>query len=270
MQTLLKEIPQDNQCSTWVPDWGNGSTQHVIGHRSTAFHSTGDSKPCLEILTDQKILKIEGLQVDVVESFSRLLYKSDFTFGSLTGAQNEDSIVRDIWNQICEHETFTLDHQYVNGESAVLAFCQTLTAGCLIMALRTVRAAHYYDFPSDTWLKHGAAYLSRVFGNTDLIDDSIREAGIGGDAFGWTGSASTMCRRRCFFRTASGYYGLGPPVEKGDIVCVLFGGTTPYCLRPVGPNYLLVGECYVYGLMNTEAMKMMDRGELKRETFHIL
>jgi len=52
-------------------------------------------------------------------------------------------------------------------------------------------------------------------------------------------------------------------------VCVLFGGKTPFCLRPWGHGYLLVGECYVHGLMNGEAMGMLERGDIEAQIFDI-
>ncbi|KAF8857796.1 hypothetical protein BDZ45DRAFT_674423 [Acephala macrosclerotiorum] len=65
---------------------------------------------------------------------------------------------------------------------------------------------------------------------------------------------STKGRR--FFITENGYMGLGRP-EVGDEVWVLFGGDTPFVLRPSTSDpgcHLLVGDCYVHGLMDGEAM----------------
>ena len=57
--------------------------------------------------------------------------------------------------------------------------------------------------------------------------------------------------------------GLGPNVMRpGDIVCVLGGGVAPILLRPVDGHFQMVGECYVYGIMEGEAVQQwkMDRG----------
>lgn len=61
---------------------------------------------------------------------------------------------------------------------------------------------------------------------------------------------------RNLMATTRGYIGLIPDdAQTGDVVCVLLGGPTPYVLRPVGDgDYILVGECYVYGLMNGQAL----------------
>jgi hypothetical protein len=77
---------------------------------------------------------------------------------------------------------------------------------------------------------------------------------------------------RKFFVTEKGYMGIGPnSMQPTDIVCVLFGGKTPFVLRPTStPNeYLLLGECYVYGLMDGEAMDAYERGEIESEWFHL-
>ena len=43
--------------------------------------------------------------------------------------------------------------------------------------------------------------------------------------------------------------------EAGDIVAIFYGWKTPFLLRPVEKGYLLVGECYVHGIMNGEAIE---------------
>ena len=36
---------------------------------------------------------------------------------------------------------------------------------------------------------------------------------------------------------------------------ILYGWKTPFVLRPVSEGYLLIGECYVHGLMHGEAIE---------------
>jgi hypothetical protein len=60
---------------------------------------------------------------------------------------------------------------------------------------------------------------------------------------------------RTMFVTTKGYLGLAPwNARKGDLICVLLGGSTPFLLRPVPSrhHFTLVGECYVYGIMGGE------------------
>ena len=63
------------------------------------------------------------------------------------------------------------------------------------------------------------------------------------------------CMGRRFFTTTKGFMGLAPDIaEVGDKVCLIAGCCTPFIIRPEGPNYALVGESYVHGVMDGELM----------------
>jgi len=61
--------------------------------------------------------------------------------------------------------------------------------------------------------------------------------------------------------------------QKGDRVCIISGMQTPYLLRQVwddaegpvqsGPDrmYQLIGECYIHGVMEGEAVGFADKTE---------
>jgi len=66
------------------------------------------------------------------------------------------------------------------------------------------------------------------------------------------------------FQTSSGLLGRGPPLMKDDdIIVVLPSCRLPIVMRLVGQHYLLVGLCFVYGLMNGEIAEMVEREELR-------
>ncbi|KAL8747764.1 MAG: hypothetical protein Q9190_000422 [Brigantiaea leucoxantha] len=66
-----------------------------------------------------------------------------------------------------------------------------------------------------------------------------------------------VIKNRQFCTTKKGYMGWAPPGAKsGDRICILFGGQTPFVVRPVKQGYELLGEAYVHGLMNGEALDM--------------
>lgn len=57
------------------------------------------------------------------------------------------------------------------------------------------------------------------------------------------------------FITNSGYIGVGPKyMRSGDEIYVLLGCPVPVVLRSVGIQYILIGQCCVYGLMDGEAI----------------
>ena len=61
---------------------------------------------------------------------------------------------------------------------------------------------------------------------------------------------------RTLFVTQTGYIGLGPlTMQPTDMVCVLLGCSVPVVIRREAPNrYALVGECYMHGIMDGEAL----------------
>jgi hypothetical protein len=64
--------------------------------------------------------------------------------------------------------------------------------------------------------------------------------------------------------------GLGPPnVQSGDMVCVLFGCPRPLLLREFENFHLLVGDAYVYGMMDGEMIAELEAGKLAEEKFLI-
>ncbi|KAG4293606.1 hypothetical protein FPRO06_00191 [Fusarium proliferatum] len=66
------------------------------------------------------------------------------------------------------------------------------------------------------------------------------------------------------FVTETGYVGFGPRcMRPGDVVCVLFGGRTPYVMRPTAApdEYLFLGPAYAHGLMDGGAIDAWEEGK---------
>jgi hypothetical protein len=68
------------------------------------------------------------------------------------------------------------------------------------------------------------------------------------------------CRNRKLAHTLRGYMGLVPSRARvGDQLCVLFGGQVSYMLRKrKDSSYEYVGECYIHGLMDGEALDLLS------------
>jgi len=66
---------------------------------------------------------------------------------------------------------------------------------------------------------------------------------------------------RRLFVSKDGYLGLAPPdAQKGDRVAVLYGANVPFILRKTDSKFQVVGESYVHGLMDGEAVDMWRLG----------
>jgi hypothetical protein len=68
---------------------------------------------------------------------------------------------------------------------------------------------------------------------------------------------------RRLFRTSEDHMGLGPEsMETDDLVCIISDARTPFVIRKCSEDgdkeYRLVGEAYVHGIMQGEALKQAD------------
>jgi hypothetical protein len=71
-------------------------------------------------------------------------------------------------------------------------------------------------------------------------------------------------RTRTFFSTHGGRVGLGPcDLQAGDVICVLYGGAPLFVLRFNSSSNVaqLVGDAFVYGLMDLKSLPDTDDGK---------
>lgn len=243
---------------SWVPDW-RGHPRHIFGTPQTPHMACGATKPSLSIHTPSLTLCIRGIHVDTIAIKSWTLHGTAFRI--MHHDKPPLSPVESLWRRIIHGNLpINLTTPYLhNAHSSFFALVQTLTNACIGMD----RVRPYDSIPEEEWLAHAAAYLNRTKLPKSRIDDDLLELGRsgGGDAFRWSHEATLVTRYRCFAVTAQGYYVLGPSsIEQGDVVAILNGGRTPFLLRRRGEDdadgWTLVGECYVHGLMNGEALQV--------------
>jgi hypothetical protein len=74
---------------------------------------------------------------------------------------------------------------------------------------------------------------------------------------------------RSVFRTNKGYMGItAGTAQPGDVICLVCGSSMPLVLREDGMKWLFVGQAYVHGIMDGEALHPGDLAKVKR-TFEI-
>jgi hypothetical protein len=85
-------------------------------------------------------------------------------------------------------------------------------------------------------------------------------------AFKYKEYARPQTDRSSFFITKKGYMGLGPPrIRNGDKVCIIFGCRNPLLLRKTNDTFNLIGEVYIYGMMDGEMIAQLEAGKLTEE-----
>jgi hypothetical protein len=81
---------------------------------------------------------------------------------------------------------------------------------------------------------------------------------------------TVKCLNHYFFHTSSGLLDLGHSgVQAGDSICVLDGCKVPTALRQGDGRYILVGECFVLGLMDGEAAERVSNRQARIEKFEL-
>jgi hypothetical protein len=64
--------------------------------------------------------------------------------------------------------------------------------------------------------------------------------------------------RRCS-STRKGYLGHVPKSAMvEDVICVIAGAAIPFTIRPNEKGYSLIGQCYLHGYMEGEALNNSD------------
>ena len=249
--------PNGYHLPSWVPDWRTYQS-HILAEPTSPHRASGTRKPVLHIDESSQILRISGILIDTIEACSNGLKPKSFHIHTSGSNHDDQPAIERLWREICGHTGFNLTERYVNGDAATLAYTQTLSSGCVAIwwAWDEETRLPYDQVPDREWLAHGAAYLSKAVGPSTDVSLEVRDVVAKQGPGKWSQTANGASSNRAFARTRKGYYVLGPKVmEAGDVVCVLFGGKMPFCLRPWGRpgQYLLVGECYVHGLMKGEA-----------------
>ena len=83
-------------------------------------------------------------------------------------------------------------------------------------------------------------------------------------------SMLTWAMKMVLFETKDGYFALGPKtMQNGDFICVLFGSKVPFVMRRVDDYFVLVGECFILGLMDGEAVGWLEEGLVGVQRFEI-
>lgn len=242
---------------TWVPQWDlQDSLHNLLGDDICVYRPSRDIRPEPKFLQNNQILQLRGLKIDVISTTTDMFNTSDMALGFPT--------VANVWKAQpeCEGEAFTTASKYQTGAPALFAFLETLSA----IKKRRKQA----PISESQRLADGADFLIKSFGTSHIIGEDVRELSRSGRCQDWMERVSGGAKCRRFVRGQGGYYALCPPAARqGDELCLLFGGQTLFCLRPSGNGYLFVGECYVHGVMDGEALDMAERGELAEETFMI-
>lgn len=252
---------------SWIPDFAyktaHPGTQDHFLKQTHLYNACGGVKANPKVVADS-VLVLEGYRVDGLKRASTMMVdiKHQDRMETLSWwhkvAEEEcgkanDSWKRSFWRTIC-------------GDSILRERVTFPNAGVAAPAeFRRVSETDEAIF--NQWcLAHGLNHLRTANGAEDEteLQSSISES-IG--AMQYAISATTLDKR--FIVSAKGRMGIAPKtavmtIPTPDEIFILVGGKTPFVLRPVGlrdvpgvgmqPCHTLVGDCYLEGIMDGQAI----------------
>lgn len=245
---------------SWAPSWHNGSLSAYTG----LFEASSNRKPQLSFTNDHKILCVHGAIVDEFANVSHT-----FTTGSRESKLPvQKQQFRDALSLCHSQQGLKLDFSNIpkyrpdQTKSILAAFLDTMVP----------TAAFEHRAPNRSAYLSGRVVLERVYPHKRREIRSLlpTQSGSSASSWSWVQVARVLAPGRRFAITTEGHFVLTPPqTKKHDVLCVLFGGATPYVLRKCGDHYRFVGEAFAYGFMAGEAIAMLEDGLLTEKVFKI-
>jgi hypothetical protein len=228
-QTLRSFRPRASRTASlpsWVPDWSDSSLEtHPRIPRYRLFSACGNEELSLGLVEDS-ILRLRGLPFDRVHRINNVRsYKSFQRTCGMTSKRREQA-------------------RYVGGGTMFNAYWRTLVTDVIKDADLTERRCVAEDYQR---LIEASRHENKNF--VSFKDHKT-----------W-GRRLADRETHMFFVSDREYIGMcAPTTMPGDIVYIVAGGAQPLILRPVPtaarPNtFTFVGQCYVHGIMDGEAVE---------------
>ena len=227
-----------HELPSWVPDYSVWQRHTVLGASIRVghlnFRAAGHTPFSGRWTEGSQLLPVDGFCRDNVDTVSDTALEHR--------AKNMDTILQ--WLQLA-------DPLIRKGKLSIDAFWRTLIGD---PGKHIYPAPEQYGTHFESYLAHASARKAGYPGL--LVSDKDHNVSRDADSLLHQASLGYVASHRKFFTTNKCAIGLGPQsMRAGDIVCILSGGRVPFILRAEGSEFRLVGEAYVHGLMEGQAVK---------------
>lgn len=246
---------RDPALPSWVPDWRIPSVRHPLAvfsrHRSDLVDAGLDAERIYSASADQTFQKNHRFLI----LQKRKLVAEGFRMGTAVTVGLPfllDSVNRSSRDAIKSWEPNNLVKVYgPTGETIFEAFSRTIVA----------------DVAKKGRIRERGYRINWNFWRS--LEDYSRPPSEHHQRTEWGSLLFAAVGRSCVW-TDRGFLCLAPSeTQPGDWICVLLGGHVIYVLRSVGESLYFVGECYVHGFMDGQAMDFLKNGTCKLQKFVI-
>jgi hypothetical protein len=275
----------DNGIPSWAPRWNDHRVAMPIGAPDEASvpFSACARQPIrssdIQTITPQR-LTLTGIIYDTICSVQQLILPIPFDFPHLDNPQIVDKSLINHVRPLGLPERHYLDnHPFLRAPNLARAFDQsperwhrlarTLNAGEVSAG---VYAQNLDEAGQATFTGSVLHLMAKLSGESDPEWGDYAQYEPASLNFRNGAFVTSTLRRLFLTEGGGGGYGLGPQCAlPGDVVVVLYGGNTPYVLRPRrNGEYVFIGQAYVDQIMNGEAVRDVEAGKRVEERFCII
>jgi hypothetical protein len=242
---------------SWVPDWTCKPSSHPLpkatdelGHSTSARIYNACGGRTSELAFEYgKYLLVQGIEVDVITNTSLPMNRDERVMSSTKPILpwQDDEVAEEIltsWNQLLFPDN--KDRPYVVTGKTVADVIRHIICGDLRVT-----------GPRRDRLGRGGSV------RVPFREGSETVSGSRFDSFMFERRVFNTCNNRRLIETRRGCLGISSMhAEIGDRVCILFGSSVPFVLRPSGKTWKIIGEAYVHGIMDGEAL--LDISEVQQ------
>ncbi|PMD46045.1 HET-domain-containing protein [Hyaloscypha variabilis F] len=233
---------------SWVPDFNAALPTPLASYKCRAppwkplFSASGSSKVNISNdnnTTNTRLLTISGLTVDTIEELGTPYKVGD----------NETASMNIFFHEVAE------------------CCNRAEKLQCPVSTDPQFWEEAFWRVPCADQQRHEYVHRRATLEAQDGLLEILNR--IGGELSGYRDEVRAAAWQRYYlamqclydfrpFFSKKGYIGLAPEfAAPGDTICVILGAIAPYVLRKVsGGGFELVGEAYVHGIMDGEAMDM--------------
>ncbi|KAK1749392.1 HET-domain-containing protein [Echria macrotheca] len=256
--------PQQTNIPSWVPDWYliHSGPSHA-GRLPGVYNASLKEAGVTEVQNLRRILSVRGHIIDAVEKLLPKPFGADHqavlkAFPTSYADTDRDARTRFRKERIRNLLRTCTANADLTGHTLSEETVSTWIRGSFLM---TDAYSDKEDGDEDEEEEDDQDEHYETGSEEELFQDSS-DGGFGDFLDSMTGygqAVKAASEGRRFLRTREGRMGLGPGgVAAGDVICVVFGCSTPLVLRPDPMKegfYQLVGACYVQGVMYGEGVK---------------
>ncbi|CAJ0542491.1 Ff.00g001050.m01.CDS01 [Fusarium sp. VM40] len=269
---------------SWAPDWSDFRVFNKGIRASLARVHFSDPEKAPNLGFPDNFNASAGLGIK--------LYKSDDNSVLRVGGEklatvtkvysfDENEVSKDEFELVLESKIRNAWNTFVSSLTSDTADMVT----CVTRFIRTTTAERHglVERSWDQSLKDGMAYLLSLLETSDdrialsffngdkrKSIELLRQLSVGGQSEEYAFLACTYCFNRSFLVASIGNIGIGPSdTQVGDCISVILGGDVPYVIREDWTWWSLVGEMYLDGYMNGEAVRAIEDGHMQEEILEI-